>query len=74
MFTTIDSYQNQIYHLRISIGQKLKSVKPLALYLVFHFLNKRIFDPYNNLSNQQIKNKAWKYIKESSRVEVKRNI
>lgn len=34
----------------------------------------RIFDPYDNLSNRQIKSKAWKYIKESARIEVRRNI
>jgi hypothetical protein len=34
----------------------------------------RILDKNDDLSDRQLKSQAWKYLKESSRVEIRRNI
>jgi len=34
----------------------------------------RIRDPYGNLTDSKLKSKAWKYLKETSKVDVRRNI
>ncbi len=62
------TYSEYDYPRKLTIHEVCFNINERIVYV-------RISDPYNNLSNQQIKNKAWKYIKESSRVvEVKRNI